>query len=57
MSKIGSLGSSVGIVVRFPTGRRNFSLFHNFQIGNGAHPASYTMGIGGFFLGGKAAWA
>jgi hypothetical protein len=35
---------------------RNF-LVHIFQIGSGAHPASYQIDIGGSFLGGKAAWS
>jgi hypothetical protein len=44
-----------GSKVRFPVGARNFSLHHRVQNGSGAHPASYSMGIRGFFLGGKAA--
>jgi hypothetical protein len=44
-------GSRVG----FPTGAGNFSLHHRIQNGSGAHSASYTMGIRGSFLGGKAA--
>jgi hypothetical protein len=46
-----------GSVVRFPAGAGNFSLYHHVQNGSGAHPASYPMGTGGSFLGGKAAGA
>jgi hypothetical protein len=60
------LDSSVGIAqgyglddrgsrVRFPAGAGNFSLHHRVQNGSGAHPASYRMGTGGSFPGGKAA--
>jgi hypothetical protein len=60
-----SRDSSVGIAlgyglddrgsgVRFPSGAGNFSL-HRVQNGSGAHPASYPMGTGGSFPGGKAA--
>jgi hypothetical protein len=35
----------------------NFSLHHRVQNGPGAHPASYPMGTGGSFSGGKAAGA
>jgi hypothetical protein len=35
----------------------NFSLHHRFQNGSGAHPASYPMGTGGSFPGGKATGA
>jgi hypothetical protein len=63
-----SRDSSVGIAlgyglddrgsrVRFPAGTGNFSLHHRVQIGSGAHPASYPMGKGGSFPGGKAAGA
>jgi hypothetical protein len=63
-----SRGSSVGIAlgyglddrgsrVRFPAGDGNFSLHHRVQNGSGAHPASYTMGTRGSYLGGKAAVA
>jgi len=30
---------------------RYFSLRHRVQTGSGAHPASYSKGIGGAFLG------
>jgi hypothetical protein len=35
----------------------DFSLLHSVQTGFGAHPASYTIGTGGSFSGGKAAGA
>jgi hypothetical protein len=61
-----SRDSSVGIAmgyglddrgsrVRFPAAAGNFSFHHSVQNGSGAHPASYPMGTGGSFLGGKAA--
>jgi hypothetical protein len=34
-----------------------FSLLHVVQTGSGAHPASFPMGTGGPFPGGKAAGA
>jgi hypothetical protein len=34
-----------------------FYLFHNVQTGSGARPASYPMGIGGFFCEDKVAGA
>jgi hypothetical protein len=63
-----SRGSSVGIAqdyglqdrgwkFRFPAGAGNFSIHHRVQNGSGAHPASYPMGTGGSFPGGKAAGA
>jgi hypothetical protein len=63
-----SRDSSVGIAlcyglddqgsrVRFPAGAGNFSLHHRVQNGSGAHPASYPIGTGGIFPGGKAAGA
>jgi hypothetical protein len=44
-------------VLGFDSGRgaRNFSLHHLVQNGAGAHPASYLMGMRGYFPGGKAA--
>jgi hypothetical protein len=45
-----------GIGVRVPV-RSEFSLLHIVQTGSGAQPASYLMGIGGCFFGGKAAGA
>jgi hypothetical protein len=44
-----------GSRVRFPARAGNFSLHHRFQNGSGAHPASYPMGTGVSFLGGKVA--
>jgi hypothetical protein len=63
-----SRDSSVGIAlgygldnrgsrVRFPAGAENFSLHHRVQIGSGAHPVSYPIGIRGSFPGGIAAGA
>jgi hypothetical protein len=40
--------------VRFPAEAINY-LLHSVQTGSEAHPASYTMGIGGSFSGCKAA--
>jgi hypothetical protein len=54
--------SHVGTVTRlcaqwcgvwFLAGTRIFSTFQNVQTGSGAHPASYSMGTWGFFLGDK----
>jgi hypothetical protein len=52
-----SRDSSVGIAtgrVRFPA-VHDFSLLHSVQTESGVHPASYSMGTRGSFLGGKAA--
>jgi hypothetical protein len=46
-----------GYRARLPAGTGNFSLHHRVQNGSGAHPASYTMGTGNPFPGGKAARA
>jgi hypothetical protein len=35
--------------VQFPAGARNVSLLHSGQVGSGAHPASYPMGVIGSF--------
>jgi hypothetical protein len=40
--------------VRSPTGAEEFSSNLCVQTGSGAHPASCTVGTGGFFPGGKA---
>jgi len=40
-------------VVRVPADTGNFSLYHCVQTGSGAHRASYAMGTGGSFPGGK----
>jgi hypothetical protein len=55
----GSIVSDYGlddraIVVRSLTGAEDFSSSPCIQPGSGAHPASYLMGIGGPFPGGKA---
>jgi hypothetical protein len=39
--------------VRSPTEAEDFSSSLCFRTGSGAHPASYTMGTGGSFPGGK----
>jgi hypothetical protein len=44
-------------ILEFFVGAGNFSLHHRVQNGSGAHPASYPMGIRGYFPGGKAAGA
>jgi hypothetical protein len=46
-----------GSRVPFSAGTENFSLHHRVQNGSGAHTASYPMGTGGSFPGGKAAGA
>jgi hypothetical protein len=40
--------------VRFSAGTGNFSLRHHVQTGSGAHPASYSIGIGSLFSRDKA---
>jgi hypothetical protein len=63
-----SRDSSVGIAlgyglddrssrVRFPAEAGDFSLHYRVQDGSGAHPASYIIGTGGSFPGGKAVGA
>jgi hypothetical protein len=42
------------IEVRSPTGAENFSSSPCVETGSGAHPASFPMGTGGPFPGGKA---
>jgi hypothetical protein len=42
------------IGVRSPAGANDLSCILCVQTGSGAHPASYTMGTGGPFIGGKA---
>jgi hypothetical protein len=44
-----------GSRVQFLVGAGNFSLHHRVQNGSGAHPASYSMGMRGSFLGGEVA--
>jgi hypothetical protein len=46
-----------GSRVRFPAEAGKFSLHHRVQNASGANPASYPIGIGGFFPGSKAAGA
>jgi hypothetical protein len=55
----GSIVSDYGlddraIEVRSPTGADDFSSSSCIQTGSGTHPASYPMGTGGSFPGGKA---
>jgi hypothetical protein len=55
----GSIVSDYGlddrvVEVRSPTGAEDFSSSPCVQTGSGAHPASYPMGTGGPFPGGKA---
>jgi hypothetical protein len=54
----GSIVSGYGlddraIEVRSPAGAKDFSSSFCVQTGSGVHPASYTMGTGGPFPGGK----
>jgi hypothetical protein len=58
-SSSGSIVSDYGlddqtIRVQSPTGAEDFSYSPCVQTGSGAHPASYPMGTGGPFPGGKA---
>jgi hypothetical protein len=58
-SSWGSIVSDYGlddwvIEVRPLTGAEDFSSSPCIQTGSEAHPASYPMGIGGYFPGGKA---
>jgi hypothetical protein len=41
--------------VRFPAGAWIFSTHHRVQTCSGAHPSSYRMGTGNYYIGGKAA--
>jgi hypothetical protein len=54
---VASVERDRGSMVQFPVEAGNFSLYHRFQTGSGANPASYPMGTGGSFPGGKAAGA
>jgi hypothetical protein len=47
----------LGSRVRFPVEAGNLSLHHRVQNGSEAYPASYPMGTGDSFTGGKAAGA
>jgi hypothetical protein len=54
-----SIMSGYGLVdraieVRYPAGANDFSSSLCVQTGSGVHPASYAMGTGGPFPGGKA---
>jgi hypothetical protein len=56
----GSIVSDYGlddraIGVRSPVGAKDFSCSLCVETGSGTHPASYTMGTGGPFPGGKSA--
>jgi hypothetical protein len=51
---IKNLKSDCMNVVRSPTGAEDFSSSPCVQTGSEAHPASYPMGTGGTFPGGKA---
>ena len=42
---------------RIPAGVRNFYLLQNVRITSDAQLASYSVGTGGYFLGGKVAAA
>jgi hypothetical protein len=52
----GSVGIATCRMLRvwFLAGARDFSLLHSVQTGSVAHPASYPVGIWGYFPGGKA---
>jgi len=52
LSTVGLDDRMIGCI---PAGAGNFPLQHSVQNGSGAHPASYPMGNGGSFPGGKAA--
>jgi hypothetical protein len=63
LSRDSAVGTAAGhglddqeVGVRVPVGQE-FSLLHVVHTGSGAHPASYPMGIGDYFSGGKAAGA
>jgi hypothetical protein len=45
------------IGVRLPAGAGNYPLHHRIQTGSGAHPASFPIGSGSSFPGGKTAGA
>jgi hypothetical protein len=53
VSDYGLDGRAIG--VRFPVGAKDFSCSLCVQTDSGAHPASYPMGTGGPFPGGKSA--
>jgi hypothetical protein len=41
--------------IRFPEGKRLFSVLQSVETGSGAHPIPYAIGTKGSFLGCKAA--
>jgi len=51
------LNDFLNVYKQLPAVAGNFSLHHLVKNGSGAHPASYPMGTGGSFPGGKAAGA
>jgi hypothetical protein len=51
------LGGRPIVSARFPVGVTDISRLRNDKTGSGAHPASYEIGGGGVFPGGKAAKA
>jgi hypothetical protein len=53
-SRDSSVGTATGYGLDDRLGQE-FSLLNVVQTGSGAYPASYPMGTGGFFPGGKAA--
>jgi hypothetical protein len=60
MSRDSSVGTATDyrlddrmIGVRYPAGAGNFFLRHCVQTGSDAYPASYPMGTGGSFPGGR----
>jgi hypothetical protein len=60
MSRDSSVGIATGYGLDAPGSipdSARFSLPHSVQTGSGIHPASYPMGTGGSFPGGKAAGA
>jgi hypothetical protein len=57
-SRDSSVGIATGWAVRVQLlAGQDSSLLHSVQTGSKAYPASYSMGVGGFFPGGKAAGA
>jgi hypothetical protein len=57
MVPVSSVGTATGrmIGVRFPAGEGDFSLLFRVETGSVADPASYPMGTGVTFPGGKGA--
>lgn len=46
-----------GYGVQIPVGARDSFLYQNIQTSSRVHPASYLMGVWGYFAGGKVAGA